>query len=519
MRFSYFTKVSSTIPILQELSWSEFVERLSSPIEVANKLDAPALSPAEWPAGARRSNDKVLRVHFAALDLDKITEAVLESVLKTLEPFQYVLHTTYSHAGSSLNCLRVYLPLSRPVEVLEWPAFWKNLNQLVGNASDHACKDLARVYFVPSIPPGTQDKNYLKSHDGEVLNVDNFISRAPVKSSKNFVSITSLETFAKNLLRKSDSYQSTLGAQILKVAQGEIFAEPGGRDAALFKICARLAERWPKADPEQIATLFEGSLSKMRALSEDAPTIEDVIEKLSRKQTSTQETEDSELRGNICDAFRGERDTPYTEQELQSFATEARISRDRLNKRWIIRKGDSCYLFLGGQYGSPVSMSELVDAARVDLSPATTAGVECFYYNDKGQQVEKREKELLQDYSSLARHVVADLSAQKSTYDWKTQTLTEAPCPMRDLAPVFSKNVDQYLRLLGADSQEQLLDWVSLVTKLETPCAALFLHGTSGAGKSLLALGLARLWTKGNPTQLKDVLGSFNDSLSGCPLV
>lgn len=90
---------------------------------------------------------------------------------------------------------------------------------------------------------------------------------------------------------------------------------------------------------------------------------------------------------------------------------------------------------------------------------------------------------------------------------------------MRNLKPEFNADVDQYLTLLGGKYAEQLLDWVSLVTKLDEPCAALFLHGASGAGKSLLTLGLSRLWTIGTPTQIRDVLSNFNDSLVGSPLV
>lgn len=519
MQVSFFTKVSNPIPISQELTWVDFVEKLGSHREVADKLDASAISPAEWPKGVRRSNDKVLRVHFAALDLDKITDETLASVLKLLEPYQYLLHTTYSHAQSTLNCLRVYLELSRAVDAAEWPVFWKNLNALAGGVSDSACKDVSRVYFTPSMPPGTQDKNYVRSHGGCPLNVDSMLSRPQAKPQpSNLVTISNLMMFAKGLSRKP-GLEGLLGAQILKVARGEIFAENGKRDCTLFKICARLAERWPKADPKQVASLFEPSLDKMRAESADAPTVEDVIEKFSRKQEEVSTNDPSDLKNEISDAFCGKRDTPYTEEELNCFAAEADIPRDRLNSRWIILKGDSCYLFLGGKYNKPVSTKELFHAARIDLSPAVTAGVDCFRWTAKGERIPKKEQELIKDYGTLAREVVVDLSAQKSTYDWKTQTLTEAPCPLRDLKPEFSEHVDQYLKLLGGDSVEQLLDWMASVTRLEKPCSALFLHGTSSAGKSLLALGLTRLWTLGTPTQLKNVLADFNDSLNHSPLV
>ncbi len=525
MLVSCFKTVSSTEPpVLKDVIWPEFVEKLSSHIELADKTKAPAISPAEWPKGISRSGTKVLRIHFAALDLDKITDDTLESVLKTLEPYQYLLHTTHSHAASreisGQHCLRVYLPLTRPIELSEWSRFWQSLNAFVGGVLDPACKDAGRVYFVPSAPSGTREQNYARENIGQILDVERLLSKKSAhKGGGQGISQTALVSLAYSLLSKPDVPRKALGAQILKVAQGEVFAENGERDVTLFKICALLAERWPKANPEQVAALFEPSLAKMQAISADAPTTQDVIDKFSRKLKDAPQIDLDSFREDILDAFGGKRDTPYSDEELDIFAEEAGIPRSRLNKRWIIRKGESCYLFLGGQYGNPVSISELVDAAQIDLAPAITAGVECFRFTDRGRKVLKKEKDLLQEYSTLARSVVADLSAQKSTYDWKTQTLTEAPCPLRDLEPTYSEAVDEYLRLLGGKSQGQLLDWVALVTKLDNPCAALFLYGAPGAGKSLLALGLTRLWTMGTPTQLKDVLGSFNDSLSACPLV
>ncbi|MEI6790904.1 MAG: primase-helicase family protein, partial [Myxococcaceae bacterium] len=271
---------------------------------------------------------------------------------------------------------------------------------------------------------------------------------------------------------------------------------------------------------------FKESLAKMEESHPGAPTIDNVIEKLERQQREAIlkkiESANYELdssREDIFEAFGGQRDTPYSEEELNTFATESDVTRSRLNKRWIIRKGDNCYLFMGGEYGSPVSVGELVDAAKIDLAAAVSSGVDFYRYNKKEEKIMKSEKDLLRDYSTLARHIHVDLAAQKSKYNWKTKTLIEAPCPLRLTTPEFNPEVDQYLRLLGGQYAEQLLDWVSLVTKLDEPCAALFLHGASGAGKSLLTLGLSRLWTVGTPTQIRDVLSNFNDALVGSPLV
>lgn len=279
MKFSYFSALKNTLPDTHELSWTEFVTKFSVHLEIADKSNAPLISPAEWPSGITRSKDTVLQVHFAALDLDKITDEAVTNVLKILEPYQYFLHTTHSHAASDLNCLRVYLPISRSVERAQWPQFWNGLNALVSGIMDPACSDAGRVYYVPSMPPGTRDKNYTELHDGQLLDVDLLldmkVTKAPAGMSE-FILRQALIDFSRSLRGKKDTYFKNMGALLTKVSRGEIFAEPGNRDSALFKLCALLAENFPRVKPVQIAEFFKESLAKMEAAHPGAPTLTDV---------------------------------------------------------------------------------------------------------------------------------------------------------------------------------------------------------------------------------------------------
>src|SRR3989338_1788327 len=101
MKFSYFSGLRNTLPNLREHSWTEFVAIFGDHVEIPEKSSAALISPAEWVPGVTRSKESVLRVHFAALDLDKISDDALQTVLKILEPYEYFLHTTHSHALSS----------------------------------------------------------------------------------------------------------------------------------------------------------------------------------------------------------------------------------------------------------------------------------------------------------------------------------------------------------------------------------------------------------------------------------
>ena len=76
------------------------------------------------------------------------------------------------------------------------------------------------------------------------------------------------------------------------------------------------------------------------------------------------------------------------------------------------------------------------------------------------------------------------------------------------------------MRLFGGSEAERLLDWIATVTYLERQSSALYCSGKAGAGKTMLAHGLARIWTTGGPSELVDVANSnFNSDIARCPLV
>ncbi|MEI6791585.1 MAG: hypothetical protein WCK42_10440, partial [Myxococcaceae bacterium] len=263
MLISHFKNISDTFPRTKEKTWSEFVDEIKTHLEVSAKENATLISPAEWPEGARRSKASVLRLHFAALDLDKISDEVLSNAKQILAPYEYFLHTTYSHAdskrSSGLHCLRVLLPLSRPVEAREWTRFWEQLYELMQRTIDPSCKDLSRMYFVPSMPPGTESLNTIEIHKGKILEVDKLLSQKVREPQTQLVMHHALSDFARALQSKKDTYFKNMGTLIQRVSKGEVFAEPGSRDSVLFKLCALLAEKWPHAAAAQIADYFKES--------------------------------------------------------------------------------------------------------------------------------------------------------------------------------------------------------------------------------------------------------------------
>ncbi len=78
--------------------------------------------------------------------------------------------------------------------------------------------------------------------------------------------------------------------------------------------------------------------------------------------------------------------------------------------------------------------------------------------------------------------------------------------------------IDTWIRALGQHDTMKLKKWIYWCTTLRLPCVALFITGAPGAGKNLLASGLAKLWG-GIPTPLKDAMSNFNSSIMDCPLL
>lgn len=91
-----------------------------------------------------------------------------------------------------------------------------------------------------------------------------------------------LEKLAKRWRRNKSSSRQELGEVLQKICLGESFALPGERDTTIFKITQDLSKEYPDADPETIAELFAPSLDIMAREDPEAPTVDDVLEKLGR---------------------------------------------------------------------------------------------------------------------------------------------------------------------------------------------------------------------------------------------
>jgi hypothetical protein len=535
-------------------------------------IRTPAFSPAEFDGqidpktglpGRKKKN--VERVHFAVVDIDGCDPAEFVDFLRRIEGIAAIAYTTYNHGIKAGGRYRVLMPFTRPVLAAEWPKFWRWLDHAAGPSRtakdgrllDKLTKNADRLYFMPARPGAPRPTDFVLEQPGAPIDVDQAIAigstikdedepgapetkRDPTK----LVAITQndLKDLATTLKARKSADEKALGKAVDAIVKGEVYADAGNRDIVLFKIASRLADFFTNVDPEQAATLFIQSVEAtcMRYGDGDPDTdIDKIVDKIARtqdearaKQAQLEEEKAAELKREIQQAFRAlniERDTPYTGDELRTYRAEVGLppepstGEEAFSKRWIIQRGRSYYVFVGGEYLAPLTSDELALSVRRDLSPAYAAGVRLEKFTANGDLVRKSVEDLVQDYGTSARKVTVNLAAQRTQYIAQTQEIIEAPCPVRtDIVACNHPEIDRWLyELAGGNAEDahRLRSWLAFLTYLDQPCVALYLDGEGGVGKTLLAKGAARIWTKGGPSEFSQAISAFNDSIIQCPLV
>ena len=534
---SVYRHARDNVPELLETDWSGLIDVVGREHRVVphgHKLDMRGISPAEYEPGATRANANVRRVHFGALDYDGITEAELDHVLTCAEGLATILYTTWSHAerhrATGVWSFRLLVAFSRPVSPEEWRRLWPRLFARMGSLADSVCKDPSRMYFIAAAP--SAEGCIVESAEGNALDVDVLLGEpepAPSAAARQPIKVgrSDLEELARRLVRRVGATARATGHAIREALEGRPLADHGNRDNTLFQIACYCAAEWPDAEPAALAALFAPSLAEMAKVAPQCPTVENLAEKIARQQVKEREERDraAKERQNaralrIREALGSGREHGYTAEELAEFARMAGTDLSGFVRRWVIQAGRNYYLYKAGQYGPALCAEELIPVAEIDLSPAEETGVSIWKFTREGEPRTRTPQDLVMAHGSPAHHVIADLSAQRSRYEASTRTMIEAPCPLREgLGPRYHDNVNRYVEGLGGLHAQKLKDWLACVTLLTEPCAALYLDGGPGVGKTLLADALSRLWTVNGPTDLAGVVGAFNEELLRCPLV
>lgn len=129
-------------------SWAGLRWALSVPVIVAEKLSAPAWSPATYPPRALRRKAEVAAV--SALVLDHDSGLSIAAGLSAWADYALLWHTSYSHSPERPR-YRIVLPLRSPIAGADWAHIWPWVRSRSPEI-DRACSDPSRLYFLPAVP-------------------------------------------------------------------------------------------------------------------------------------------------------------------------------------------------------------------------------------------------------------------------------------------------------------------------------------------------------------------------------
>jgi hypothetical protein len=481
--------------------------------------NGPAIVLGVIPAGEPRRGVNVQEVHALALDLENETEEQLEPVFEALAAYEWFVYTTHKHGSQAANGyprLRVLLPLASPLQPSEHANAWARLDQLIGGFNDPSTKDIGRLHYLPSTFDAS--KAWVHHHSGKWLqfeDLQNQLQSQPQSQPPR----KALERLRKQLglVSRADELKPLTSALL----KGIPFADSGGRHQAVLSLTMWIAERNADLDLTALQSLFGQSLEAMKAAAPEAPTIDEVVtaykgavDKLGVKEEKNNTERAQQARAAQLEAVAAT--GPYADADLEKIATTNGWSPADLKNRWVIQKGSAVWLLdENGDYCGPylkdewgTATSRILARAPVRLTDVTRNGVKWRAMSD-----------VFRECGSVARTVVADMTLRRTTYNPVTQVLCEAVSPIRDIEPKFDPEIDEWLKLLGGVYYSKLVDWMSCASDLNKMLCGIYFDGSTLSGKTLLAHGMAKIWTEGAPTMIKAALSDFNSDIARCPVV
>ncbi len=150
-----------------------------------------SFSPGVPRPGTTRAGENVDWVSLLVFDIDHVTVAELNGVAERLGGLELVVSSTHSHLWGGPNdcCVRVVLPLQRPLNPTEWRHVhrevrrryrleWQRPGEDKLAGWDPVTKDVSRIYFFPTTSAGSTS---LDIHQrGSLLDLDEILRSAPV---------------------------------------------------------------------------------------------------------------------------------------------------------------------------------------------------------------------------------------------------------------------------------------------------------------------------------------------------
>lgn len=273
LKVAFYESAQDNVPRVVELSWSELSAKLvthrrsqcpTTPcVRGCPAKNGPAWSPVD--IVERRRTENVRAVTVAVFDLDHLSAqqlACLDSVER--HGLAFAVHSTHSNLPPDDYCLRLAMPLSRPVLPREWASVREAAIRMLSLPADPATKDLARIYYLPDAPTGVEP--LALTGDGTPLDVDALLAMsraglptvAPVLPSTPDVPADLYELRA--LLRRVRKPEHVV--IVRRALAGESLAPVGEQDNTLNALMSCAAFVLPLSTPEAaVLEIFRASFA------------------------------------------------------------------------------------------------------------------------------------------------------------------------------------------------------------------------------------------------------------------
>lgn len=202
---SEFGNCKDNTPNRKNHSWASFCDAFSCH-QVSTKKDGPAWSPASYAIGKFRSNQNVVSISMAVVDVDDGTS--IDQVLSSLNGYACLAHSSFSHTLEKPK-YRIVVPFSQPVVAAAWPKVWMQLNKLIGGCNDPATKDPARLFYKPA-HPGNDEHHFVKIQDGRPICLEDL---PPVVTPEHIYPVTFYKKgsdYGSNEIEGMESIESDL---------------------------------------------------------------------------------------------------------------------------------------------------------------------------------------------------------------------------------------------------------------------------------------------------------------------
>lgn len=137
----------------------------------SNKKGGKAFSPGLISDGQTRASANVEQVSLLVADIDD--GVTLEMLRPSIAQFSWLAYSSFSHdPENGKHKFRLVFFPARPCTPEEWREVWTGLNTLLGGHCDPACKDPARIYYLPCCPAGMLGHAFAINNEGDLIDPD-----------------------------------------------------------------------------------------------------------------------------------------------------------------------------------------------------------------------------------------------------------------------------------------------------------------------------------------------------------